>query len=333
MWKTLTIITILLAGAGATFRYLNTEDAKLEKTLLERSVANRTAVEDRLDEVVQNIDDFNDQGETTRGEAEQEATNLATAKTQLSDKNSMKTQIEGQIAEKTAQLDALKESTAKFGPIEELVAKSEALSLETNTVSQELLSATEKFKSLVATRASTQTRITSLKERETMIKEAKMTDLSTRISQSFGDWGFVVISAGATQGVNARAILDVKRGSDTIAQLQVTNLEKNVAVCDVVNQVDGQSVSVGDRVVVSEESKWDPAKSAAAAAGGADPAGDAAAPAPAPAPAPDGAGDPFGLEAPSDPAPAGDDPFGLGGDTDPAPEAEAPAGDDPFGLN
>jgi hypothetical protein len=161
-----------------------------------------------------------------------------------------------------------------------------------------------------------------------MVASGKMTALSARISQNFADWGFVVVSAGANQGVNARTILDVKSGGEVVGKIQVTNLESNVAVCDVLSVVDGASISAGNAVSVAEESKWDPSKAAAEAAAPAPATGGGAAPAPAPAPA--DAGDPFGLDgggADPDPAPADDDPFGLGGDT------PAPTDDDPFGLN
>ena len=331
MWKTLTVLTILLAGAGATFRYMNTDSAKLETKLLERSNANLTAVEEQMDEMDAQIEQNATKATTTNGEAEAEAEKLATARTNLSEKETLKTTIKSQIDEKQAKLDSLKEQLAEFGNIEELAGKVDGLQLEMATVKQDLLIATEKFKGFVARKAATEKRISAFKEKEEMIQAGKMSSLNARVSQNFGDWNFVVINAGAAQGVNSRAMLDVVSGGEAIAKLQVTNLESNVAVCDVLSVVDGSSISTGDRVTVAEESKWDPAKSSVTETAPAGDGGGAAEPAPAPAPAADG-GDPFGLDgdpAPADPAPAGDDPFGLGGG-----ESEpAPAGDDPFGLN
>ena len=338
MWKTLTVLAILLAGAGATFRYLNTDAAKLESTLLTRSEDNLAAVTSQLDEMETQIDTNKTKGVETNGEAEAIGEQLETARGDLTNLESEKTSIESQIAEKKQKLDALKEQLVEFGTIEELAGKVEGLKLESATVNQDLLIATEKYKGLMASKAASDARIASYNDKEAMIAAGKMTSLNARVSQNFSDWNFVVISAGANQGVNSRALLDVKSGGETIAKLQVTNLESNVAVCDVLNVVDGASISTGNAVVVAEESKWDPEKAAAeAAAAAGTPAAPAGAdggaePAPAPAPAGGDAGDPFGL----DPAPAapagGDDPFGLGGDDAATPPADG-GGDDPFGLN
>jgi hypothetical protein len=77
---------------------------------------------------------------------------------------------------------------------------------------------------------------------------------------------------------------------------------------------EGEKLAVGDSVVLSAESKWDPSKKPVVET----------IPAPAaPAAAP---------EKPAAPAEkADDDPFGLGGDDAPAPEKPAET-EDPFGL-
>lgn len=123
----------------------------------------------------------------------------------------------------------------------------------------------------------------------------------------------------------------MKRGGEKIAELIVTNLEKNRSVCDIVpgSMQPGQMLRPGDRVTVSPESMPKPKSQTpeTPATGGGAALPDAA-PGEAGAPVDDGM-DAF------DPAPAPDtgDPFGdLGAPAeDPAPaEAEAPAADDPF---
>ncbi len=351
MWKSLTIITILLAGAGATIRHLTTQDAKLEVELLDRSVKNVKAAEDHLAELIAERQKIANNATDTEGEAETEEDARDKARDERTAKETEKTNLEQRIINKEAERDALNKEIAEFGNIKEAVEESRRLQTEMTTLKQELFIAKENFKNLIATRANTEKRIVSLKDRETMQKLGKMTDINARIAQNYENWGFVVISAGARQGVNARTMFDVKRGSNTIGLLRVTNLESNISVCDVVSVNPGERIAAGDRVAVSEESKWDPDKKPAVGpapgGGGAAPAapapgGGPAFPAPGdggdplgidPAPADD---DPFGLGAPAAPAaptaPAGD-PFGLGGGGDaPAPATPAPAAEDPFGL-
>ena len=69
-----------------------------------------------------------------------------------------------------------------------------------------------------------------------------------------------MIDKGGNQGINARVKLDVKRGDKVIGKLNITNLEPNVCVCDILSLSEGEKLAVGDSVVLSAESKWDPSK-------------------------------------------------------------------------
>lgn len=156
-------------------------------------------------------------------------------------------------------------------------------------------------------------------------------DFTANVTQSFTDWGFVVLNKGNGGGVFANADLEVKRGKEIVAKLKVRNVEQTSSVADLVkgSLAEGERIRPGDLVVAAAEQSAKTAKGAGAAApagGAATPAADAAAPAPA-APAMDS--DPFGAPmAPAPAAPAASDPFGA-----PAAPAPAPAmGADPFGA-
>ncbi len=332
MWKPLTVIAILCAGGAAAFRYMNTEDAKLEKELLTRAKARVTGLEEHQQKFKDSITEETAAAEATNDEADSVHSQFKTAESKRMTMDTEKTTIQRQIDTKQAELDALKVQLAEIGDLPELARQVQRITVETNTVQQEIAIAKENFKNLVATREATTKTIAVNKEIADMQEAEQMKSINASVTQNFSDWGFVTISAGANQRVNAGTKLDVVRGDEVVGQVQVTNLHPNSAVCDVLTGRD--QIAAGDRLQVSEESKWDPA--AASVATGATPAGAAAtaggeaAPAPAPAPAPAGADDPFGLDpSPSTPAPSDDDPFGLGGDSTPS----APDTDDPFGLN
>ena len=337
MWKSLTILAILLAGAGATFRYFSTENAKLEAKLLERSGKNLSAVETHLGEIVKLRQETESTADTTNEEAVVEKKNLDTANSEKSQKESKKSVLEAQITEKKGKLADLEEQLKEIGDIEAAVAKSESLQLEMSTVQQELLSAKEAFKNLVLTRENTEKRIVDLRNKETMQLTGQMQTINARIAQSYGQWNFVVINAGGRQGVNAGTKLDVRRGSKLIGKLKVSNIESNQSVCDVLSVGAGERIAAGDRVTVSVDSKWDPNKKKAAAPAAPEGGGLAPEAPAAPIVPPSDGDDPFGLNpspaAPAPAAPAGDDPFGLGGGgAAPAPAAPVEEAD-PFGLN
>jgi hypothetical protein len=178
-------------------------------------------------------------------------------------------------------------------------------------------------------------------------------DFTANVSQSFTDWGFVVINKGNGGGVFANADLEVKRGKDVVAKLKVRNVEQQSSVADLVkgSLAEGERIRPGDLVVAAAEQSAKTTKASAAPATGpaAAPAaaGDAAAPAPAapamgadpfgaPAAAPAMGADPFGAPAAPAAAPAapamGADPFGAPPAAAPAAGATPPSTADPFGA-
>jgi hypothetical protein len=178
-------------------------------------------------------------------------------------------------------------------------------------------------------------------------------DFTANVSQSFTDWGFVVINKGNGGGVFANADLEVKRGKDVVAKLKVRNVEQQSSVADLVkgSLAEGERIRPGDLVVAAAEQSAKTTKASAAPATGAAAApaaaGDAAAPAPAapamgadpfgaPAAAPAMGADPFGAPAAPTAAPAapamGADPFGAPPAAAPAAGATPPSTADPFGA-
>lgn len=345
MWKTLTVITILLAGSAAALRYLGSKDAELDVTLLKRSEENVVSADEHLQQKKAELTASETKRDETSTAANDEETKRDKSKSDEEMTKTEKSNIESEVTTKKAELANLEEQLKDLGGIEELMAKVESLEAQSLKTKTELAIAKSRFKSLVSTEAAVKKRIVSLKDNEAMQQSGKMVTLSTRVSQTFNDWGFVVIGAGGRQNVVAGTALEVTRGGEVIANLRVTNLEANLAACDIESTVDGALIGVGDRVRVASESTWVPGQAETAAATatslpGAE-AGASADPSAPSVPTPEEAGDPFGgAPAPAPEAPAEDDPFGLGGaDPDPAvPEApaepEAPStDDDPFGIN
>jgi hypothetical protein len=128
-------------------------------------------------------------------------------------------------------------------------------------------------------------------------------ELNTAVRSVYQNLGFVTLAGGDNLGIVKDSTLDVVRGSEVVAKLQVTTVEANTAAADIIpdSLAQGESVRAGDRVRTS------------------------AAAAPPAAPAPDAA-----TLAPINPEPAedppGDDPLA------PEPEPEAPMEEDnPFG--
>jgi hypothetical protein len=308
MWKSLTILAILVAIAASTLRYFNEKDIAREVKLLERAKANLQSMQDHRAAMVQRQNDTEADIEQVTAERDEEEKKSLAAQAKEAQLEDDKKQLEELIAQKEVRLEKLRKDVAEIGEIKDLVEKSENLQAEMATVQQEILIAKENFKKMVATRIETEKTIAFFREKVSMQRAGEMVTINASVAATYGSWGFVIINAGANQGVNARTKLDVKRGDDVIGTLRITNLEPNLSVCDILTVAEDSSINPGDKVTINVLTKWDPEKRAAEAA--------KLAPAPAPA-AP---------AAPANQPAAGDDPFAP----DPAPAA--PDDDDPFGL-
>ncbi|MEO1858821.1 MAG: hypothetical protein ABGZ19_02910, partial [Verrucomicrobiales bacterium] len=222
--------------------------------------------------------------------------------------------LEAAKADVEAKLTKLERELAEIGEIEDLVEKSQNLQAEMASAQQEIAITKENYKNMIAKRENTDKQITALRDKVSRQRAGQMIEVNAKIAQTFDNWGFVVIDKGGNQGINARVKLDVKRGDKLIGKINITNLEPNVCVCDVLSLSEGEKLAVGDSVILSAESKWDPSKK---------PVVETISTPAAPTAAP---------EKPAAPAEkADDDPFGLGGDDTPAPEKPAET-EDPFGL-
>ncbi|MCH2060110.1 MAG: hypothetical protein MK183_05745 [Verrucomicrobiales bacterium] len=308
MWKSLTILAILVAIAASTLRYFNEKDIAREAKLLERAKANLQSMQDHRAAMVERQNDTEADIEQVTAERDEEEKKSLAAQAKEAQLEDDKKQLEELIAQKEVRLEKLRKDVAEIGEIKDLVEKSENLQAEMATVQQEILIAKENFKKMVATRIETEKTIAFFREKVSMQRAGEMVTINASVAATYGNWGFVIINAGANQGVNARTKLDVKRGDDVIGTLRITNLEPNLSVCDILTVAEDSSINPGDKVAINVLTKWDPEKRAAEAA--------KLAPAPAPA-AP---------AAPANQPAAGDDPFAP----DPAPAA--PDDDDPFGL-
>ena len=127
-------------------------------------------------------------------------------------------------------------------------------------VQQEIAITKENYKNAVTKKEATDITIADFRDKVSRQRAGQMIEVNAKIAQTFDNWGFVIINAGGNQGINAKVKLDVKRGDKIIGKLTITNLEPNVCVCDVASLNDGEKIAVGDSVVLSAESKWDPNK-------------------------------------------------------------------------
>jgi len=314
MWKSLITISIIFGILAGWLRYQTTTDLKHERAALIDSTNNLGLAKSYQKEVQDKNEEHVETTASTTDEADTQETEEASKVKEKGEKVSNKAGLEAAKADVEAKLTKLERELAEIGEIEDLVEKSQNLQAEMASVQQEIAITKENYKNMIAKRENTDKQITALRDKVSRQRAGQMIEVNAKIAQTFDNWGFVVIDKGGNQGINARVKLDVKRGDKLIGRINITNLEPNVCVCDVLSLSEGEKLAIGDSVVLSAESKWDPSKK---------PVVETIPTPAAPAAAP---------EKPAAPAEkADDDPFGLGGDDAPAPEKPAET-EDPFGL-
>ena len=314
MWKSLITISIIFGILAGWLRYQTTTDLKHERASLIDSTNNLGLAKSYQKEVQDKNEEHVETTASTTDEADTQETEEASKVKEKGEKISNKAGLEAAKADVEAKLTKLERELAEIGEIEDLVEKSQNLQAEMASVQQEIAITKENYKNMIAKRENTDKQITALRDKVSRQRAGQMIEVNAKIAQTFDNWGFVVIDKGGNQGINARVKLDVKRGDKLIGKINITNLEPNVCVCDVLSLSEGEKLAIGDSVVLSAESKWDPSKK---------PVVETIPTPAAPAAAP---------EKPAAPAEkADDDPFGLGGDDAPAPEKPAET-EDPFGL-
>jgi|TARA_B110000116_G_scaffold158328_1_gene136958 hypothetical protein len=314
MWKSLITISIIFGILAGWLRYQTTTDLKYERASLIDSTNNLELAKSYQKEVQDKNEEHVETTASTTDEADTQETEEASKVKEKGEKISNKAGLEAAKADVEAKLTKLERELAEIGEIEDLVEKSQNLQAEMASVQQEIAITKENYKNMIAKRENTDKQITALRDKVSRQRAGQMIEVNAKIAQTFDNWGFVVIDKGGNQGINARVKLDVKRGDKLIGKINITNLEPNVCVCDVLSLSEGEKLAIGDSVVLSAESKWDPSKK---------PVVETIPTPAAPAAAP---------EKPAAPAEkADDDPFGLGGDDAPAPEKPAET-EDPFGL-
>lgn len=313
MWKGLSIFSGILLFATAVVNYLVM--SQMQNEIKNKDDAYKNA-QDSKSYVTQATENLNDNKKELLADTElarQMNRDLIEAKGKKEaavKKLEADTKVLTDTKAKKTELDA---KLASLGGLEAIVAELNRLGAK-KTENDAQIQQKEAAQALaLQKKQQTESSIAALKKKDLMQKTGLMNDTFTgSITNIDSQWGFIMINKGNSSNVVKNAKLDVKRGSDVVATLVVTNVQPNASICDVVpgTLAAGQQLQAGDRVVVNQASSE--SKNIATPVEGA-PATPSAPGAPAAPAAP--AKDPFAPAA----APAAPDPFA------PAPAAPAPA--------
>ena len=308
MWKGLAIFSGILLLGAAGVNYMTVAQMSTELKLRNEAEKNASDSEDHLKKGGDYREDNKKALATATARAQQMNRDLVDAKAKTETIIKKLTADTAALDEVKKNKDALDKTLADLGGLKVIVAELEDLGAK-KTDNTATIANQEAVVSLAHQKeAQTNAVIAAFKKKELMQSSGLMNDsFSGAISGIDPQWGFIMINKGNASNVVKGAKLDVKRGSEKIATIIVTNVQPTSSICDLVNGTlaTGMALQPGDRLVVNEGSSE---KNLAAPA------------APAPGePAPDGGEAPAPDAAPATPAEPAPDPFAPA----PSPPAEA----------
>ena len=308
MWKGLAIFSGILLLGAAGVNYMTVAQMSTELKLRNEAEKNASDSEDHLKKGGDYREDNKKALATATARAQQMNRDLVDAKAKTETIIKKLTADTAALDEVKKNKDALDKTLADLGGLQVIVDELNALGAK-KTDNTATIANQEAVVSLAHQKeAQTNAVIAAFKKKELMQSSGLMNDsFSGAISGIDPQWGFIMINKGNASNVVKGAKLDVKRGSEKIATIIVTNVQPTSSICDLVNGTlaTGMALQPGDRLVVNEGSSE---KNLAAPA------------APAPGePAPDGGEAPAPDAAPATPAEPAPDPFAPA----PSPPAEA----------
>lgn len=252
MWNKLTIFAAVLLLAAGAFAYNNYTGLEAEKAQKEKLTSDldtlRADVKDQQTRLAA--------AKKERQDLETECNTLDQQYASLVDENE---KLTAQIDEKekaletiTAQLADIESKSKDMNNVAQLVAEIERTEQDNTRLAGEVSAAEAKRDALVARSEQIDKSVADLnKLEEEQRARISPASLRTTIRNVYNDWGFVVLSSGADQGIVLGSRLAVMRGDSKVAELLVNNVESAKASADIVpsSTAEGVALSPGDVVV------------------------------------------------------------------------------------
>ena len=146
----------------------------------------------------------------------------------------------------------IKDKLGEFGSIEELQAKIDTLKKEIDDQTMQISVLEKEIEVTSAVVADNDKTIGRFREQQT--QRDKTIDLGTRvgvINAVNPDYAFVIVNMGKSQGVTTDSRFLVKRGTQLVGKLKITQIEGNLTVADIdlKSLQKGDFIQPGDQVI------------------------------------------------------------------------------------
>lgn len=329
LWKILSGIAALCLAGASYFSWETKKMLQQENAMAERSKRHVADIQKAFNDGNSGKDRHFKELEDATKQLEDLKEKVTDATTEVAEKTKEAEVVNLNLTEVKKQVTELEDQIKKHGDIQKLLDEVKLLTDEKTTTEAAVANKQQQMALSDDRVVSVKKQLQALRDAESSQTRGVLTEnFTARVSQSFPDFGFVILNKGNQAGMVANANLEVRRGGNTVAKLKVRDVEQGRSVADIIpeSMSPQDAVRSGDLVVAVKQAAPAPVTAAPAppAADGSTPAvqaGDAPL-------APDMAADPFAAPAATTDAPApATDPFAA----PPATEGAAPAAPaDPF---
>lgn len=254
LWKILSALSAICLAAGLWFSYQNKGGFDEERRLKERSDQNLKAV--KADQIkmadskikrAKELDDYTKQRDDRRVE-------IAKVNSDITDKQKETEEQKKTNENQQKEIGAIKTQIEKAGDIKKFMAQVKELDQQLKE-SEAAIANREQQKAIIEEKlVTTSAQLKKLQEVDSRQRRGQIEPgLTARVTQTYQNFGFVVLNKGNSAGVYPNNMMEVKRGKNIIAKVRVRDVEMGQSVADVVpgSLARGESVQPGDLVVAA----------------------------------------------------------------------------------
>lgn len=255
MANTFGILTALVLAFSAFVAFKNKEEFKTQIAVTENEDSKRkrnTKTFDGLRKDIAGLNQEKDDANKSRDEYQvkleaQEKTNADITKESKESKETLDST--------TASLENKKTKLQELGAIETLAPKIERTTASIQELEDQVAILNAENSRLRGNKTNSAARLAAIKQKLSDITSGRsLPSMKTTVRSVSRSLGFVTLNGGMKAGVIGGSKVDVMRGGEKIAELNVTAVSENTATADVIQSTlkEGESVSAGDKVVPSE---------------------------------------------------------------------------------
>ncbi len=257
MANTFGILAALVLAFSAFVAYKNKEEFETQKLATETESTSKVTNQKTFNGLLADIDELTQEKAAANKEHDD-------FQVKLDAQNAVNEKIEADTKAKQSKLDTVKASLkekkdtlVELGEIKELAPKIERLKASIAELEDQVAVLTAENSRLSGEKTSTSASSTAASDELSRINSGKSDPMmKTKIRSYDRSLGIVTLSGGMSIGVIGGSKVQVMRGGEKIAELNVTAVSANSATADIIRATlaEGENVSVGDDVVPAEES-------------------------------------------------------------------------------